>query len=130
MKRMPSRKARDAAERRRIALERGLALGRKLARLEREQVTPEEANDRADEIADVAAQYEALFKEYPDVFPDPPVSPDALREHVAELREATAEARDADKEAEEASKEVDEARRKLDAAINEVARGGKVEKPN
>jgi hypothetical protein len=63
--------------------------------------------------AALAEEYAELLTEYPDVFPDPPVSAERMRAHAQELREAQAAH-------EEALAEEESATRK--AALNDIFR--------
>ena len=119
------------AERRSEALARALALSRRIARLEAEKLdTPEEMTDRADELSDAADQLVAVFTEYPDVFPDPPIAPEQLRRHVAELREANARVRKEEAEAADLARRKADAERKLDAMLNELGSTKKPDEPS
>lgn len=112
-----------AAERKRFAIEKGLALTRKFTRLaEYEDETLEDKTDRADEIVEVAEQLAALFAEYPDVYPNPPVSVETVRENARKLKEANSVARREEQELAEVSGKLEEAKRRLDATLNEIAR--------
>jgi hypothetical protein len=94
-----------AAERKRFAIEKGLALTRKFTRLaEYEDETLEDKTDRADEIVEVAEQLAALFAEYPDVYPNPPVSVETVRENARKLKEANSVARREEQELAEVSR--------------------------
>jgi hypothetical protein len=116
-------KKQPAAERRRFAIEKGLALTRKLVRLsESEDTTPADKTDRADEIVEVSEQLAALFAEYPDVYPNPPVPVDTLRDHTRALKESNAIARRDEEALAEGSHKLEEAKRRLDVTLNEIAR--------
>jgi hypothetical protein len=117
-----SRHDKAAAKRIHIAKEKGMKLIRRMEALDELS---------ADQVAALADDFGALFAEYPDVYPKPPVSLDLLRAHAQGLRDADDAARQAQAEAEEATRRVDEARRTFDAALNEIVRPlAKPEKPS
>jgi hypothetical protein len=112
---------RTSAERRHFAIEKGLALTKKFTRLsEYVDETPEDKT--ADEIVEVAEQLAALFAEYPEVYPNPPVSVETVRANARALKESNSAARRQEQELAEVSGKQEEAKRRLDAALNEIAR--------
>jgi hypothetical protein len=114
-------------ERARLAIEKCRAIMRKIARLTSEE---EPSTDGADALAEASEQLAALFVEYPDVFPDPPVSVEKLRAHARELKTSNAVVRRADTDAADVARELDDANRSLDGALNEIARPPRNEKPS
>ncbi len=85
-----------------------------------------------DEVIALADALEALLVEYPDVYKEPPVPIEMLREHIDSLRQAEDEVRQAEAEQKEASQKLAEAHTQLDAAVErELGRSReKGEKPN
>ena len=115
----PGRAAGDL--RRRTALQKALAISRKIDRLQREPLDgPDEETDRAEELSEAAEKLIDVLAEYPDVFPNPPVPTDVAREHINALKEANAEVRKNQAELEALEKQREEAERQLDALLAEA----------
>jgi hypothetical protein len=95
-------RAKLTANRIRIAKEKGAALVRRLEDMEKLS---------ADEVVELAESLEALLVEYPDVYRDPPVPLELLREHVEGLRQAEAEVRKEQAEEDAVSRKLAETRR-------------------
>ncbi len=108
----------DARERFRAAIDAGLRLGRRIEEIENIVAS---GDHKAMMMEQLANDWLALLAEYPDVFPDPPISIETLRLHAEELRRASEEARQAEAAHAEASARVAEAERVMNKAINEIA---------
>jgi len=117
----------DKAERRRTAIAIGLRLGQRIDEIEN---TLASGDHKAIMFEQLANEWVELLAEYPDIFPNPPISLETLRVHADELRRAADEAREAEAEYQEAQSRVVEAKRTLDATLNEIASPPKPEKPN
>ena len=106
-----SHPAKPSKARRRIAI----AKARDIARRQKDLDTCLVKEHEVALAAAIAEEYAALLTEYPDVFPNPPVSAEQVRAHAQELREAQAAH-------EEALAEEEAATRKAAVALNDIFR--------
>jgi hypothetical protein len=117
-----AKRGKEVSDRVRIAKEKGRALALRAERADSMTV--------AGQIA-LAQEFAALVREYPDVYPEPPVSAEEVERTAQELKEADEVALAAEAEAERAEQAAETARRAYHVAVNEIARGPrKPEKPS
>jgi hypothetical protein len=108
----------DTRARFRAAIDAGLRLGRRIEEIETVVASGDHKAMMMEQLAD---DWVALLAEYPDVFPNPPISIETLRAHAEELKRASEEARKAEAAHVEASARVAEAERAMNKTINEIA---------
>jgi hypothetical protein len=106
------------AKRIQLAKETGLRLCRRLEEIDGLAISNDHKAMMIEQLAD---EFLTLITEYPDVYPEPPVSPEVLRAHAQALKDASDKARQAEADYQVAHAEAEEARRVFDKTINEIA---------